>query len=88
VELDILDINRKENAVLVGECKWQGARVGEAVLDSLVARTERFDRLQGLKRHFALFSKSGFSASLQRRAAERSESVMLFQGGAMTRVQE
>jgi uncharacterized protein len=81
VELDVVAVGWKHKCVLVGECKWQNTRVTDAVLDSLIERTESFRNFAGFKKHYALFSKAGFSASLEKRAAR--ENVLLFSGGAL-----
>jgi uncharacterized protein len=81
VELDIVAVGWKQKCVLAGECKWQTGRVTDVVLNSLIARAEKFPNFAGFKKSYALFSKSGFSASLQKRAL--SESILLFSGGKL-----
>jgi uncharacterized protein len=84
VDLDVVAVGWKQRCVLFGECKWQNARVTEEILDSLMGRSEKFENFRGFKKHYALFSKSGFSASLERRAAR--EKVYLYTGGQLDAV--
>lgn len=52
--------------LLVGECKWQKAKVGCDVLDQLQKRGELISRGRNIR--YILFSKSDFTADLYRRA--------------------
>jgi uncharacterized protein len=79
VELDVVAVNWKEKVVLIGECKWQGTRVSEKILDSLIERSEKFKSFVGFTKHYALFSKSGFTVGVERRG--ESNRLYLFQGG-------
>ena len=81
VELDVVAVGWKQRCVLAGECKWQTGRVTDAELNSLIARAEKFPNFAGFKKSYALFSKSGFSASLRRRALN--ENILLFSGGKL-----
>lgn len=83
-EIDVVGISRQEGAVLLGECKWHGTKVGPDLLAHLRARAEKLPRLDGLRKHFALFSRSGFTKQLQRQASE--EGVILFEGPELARV--
>lgn len=78
-EIDVIAINWKDRCALLGECKWQSQKVGSAVLDRLITQGEKLQRLQGFKKHYALFSKAGFTAPLITRA--KKEGVMLYAGG-------
>jgi uncharacterized protein len=80
-ELDVVAVGWKQKCVLIGECKWQGTRVTDVVLDSLIQRAAKFQNLSGFKKSYALFSKAGFSASLEKRASK--ENVLLFSGGKL-----
>lgn len=54
-----------------GECKWWNAPVGEGVLDGLRRLTAASPYYAGSDRHFdLLFSRSGFTGELKRRALE------------------
>ena len=80
-ELDVVAVGWKQRCVLIGECKWETERVTDAVLESLITRAENFPNFAGFKKSYTLFSKSGFSAPLQRRAS--SENILLFSGGKL-----
>jgi hypothetical protein len=71
----------KQKCVLIRECKWEAGRVTETVLESLLNRVQKFPNFQRFKKTYALFFKSGFSTSLERRAS--SENVLLFNGGKL-----
>ena len=55
-----------DKSFVYGECKWRGQALGESVLDHLVdcANRTRYGR-DTTKRHFVLFSKTGFTPSLE-----------------------
>jgi hypothetical protein len=78
VEIDVVAISHKEDAVLLGECKWHSSKMGPDVLANLRERSEQLKHIGGFKRHFALFSRSGFTKRLQSQALE--EGVILFDG--------
>jgi len=77
-EIDIAGIDRKSKCALVGECRWRGARMSEQVLDELQVRAAALPTLRGSKVHYALFSRAGFTAALEKRA--RRDGVMLVEG--------
>ena len=83
-EIDVVAINRKDNAVLLGECKWHSTKMGAEVLGHLRVRGEKLERIHGFKKHYALFSRSGFTRQLERQAGE--EGVILFEGPELERV--
>jgi AAA+ ATPase superfamily predicted ATPase len=77
-EVDVAAIDRKSCNILLGECKWTGKKMDLHVLDRLIEKSKSFIRIKGYKNHFALFSKSGFTSSLQKRA--KAESILIFGG--------
>lgn len=77
-EVDVFAINRKSQAALFGECRWTSRKMDVSVLNELQAKAETFPRLKKWKKHFVLFSKSGFTAELTRLA--KKESILLFEG--------
>ncbi len=77
-EVDVFATDPGSQNVLLGECKWTTRKVDVDVLASLEAKAAAFPRLRKWKKHFALFSRSGFTAALQRQAAQRG--VMLVEG--------
>lgn len=78
VEIDVFAINWKEKTALVGECKWKREKMAPKHLDSLRQRAEKLDRIEGFHLHYALFSKSGFTASL--RDQDKHPNTLLFEG--------
>ena len=78
VEVDVAAIGARHNAALIGECRWRRKKMNEADLDQLVLKGARLKKLSQYKLHYALFSKAGFSKSLEKRAAR--ERVMLVEG--------
>lgn len=65
-EIDIMGAQDKETA-LFAECKWTNEKVDISVLETL---TERSNLFSYKKRHFFLFSKSGFTKGCTERAIE------------------
>jgi len=63
-EIDFIAFSN-EKAVF-GECKWRNALTGEEVLNNLMRKAELFPSFT--YKHYALFSKSGFSEALIGRA--------------------
>jgi uncharacterized protein len=72
--------------VLLGECKWHRAKMGPDILADLRERAERLKPIEGFKKHYVLFSRSGFSKRLERQAHQ--EGVALFEGPDFKRVPE
>jgi uncharacterized protein len=67
-EVDVVAMG--EGAALLGECKWSSRPVGVNVLDNLRQRAQPLVEQQGWDNvRYALFSRSGFTPALQRRAA-------------------
>lgn len=82
-EIDVVAINWKDRAVLFGECKWTSRKMAERDLASLKERAAKLTKLAGFNVHYALFSKSGFTAGLSKAAQD---SVILVQGGDFKRL--
>jgi AAA+ ATPase superfamily predicted ATPase len=55
------------NDAIFGECKWRNAPVGPDVLDDLIRKAVLLPRFKNV--WYMLFSKSGFTDALKRRAA-------------------
>ncbi len=68
-----------DGSMLYGECKWWSTPVGENVLDHLVACSQATSwGKDEARRHYLLYSRTGFTAGLKRRAASGTVSVHLF----------
>lgn len=63
-EIDFLAFS--ETQAIFGECKWRNMQTGVDVLEELIKKSMIFG--QFIDNHYILFSKSGFTASLQDRA--------------------
>jgi len=65
-EIDVLAINRAEQAALFGECKWSVNPVGTAVLDDLKQKSQSLIKEYDLQNvRFALFARTGFTPALE-----------------------
>jgi hypothetical protein len=59
-----------DGTVVYGECKWSTDAVGENVLGRLIERADRTRYGAGeRRRRYVVYSRSGFSAELERRAS-------------------
>jgi len=78
-EIDIVGLNADVNGLLLGEAKWSNDPVGVDVLTTLQRKAPRVIWGTANRQEvFALFSKSGFTADLRRRA--KAEGIVLYQG--------
>lgn len=78
-EIDIVGLNPDANGILLGEAKWSVQAVGANILDDLEERGSHVTwGRSGRRQAFALFSRSGFTPDLRRRA--KAEGVLLFHG--------
>lgn len=80
-EIDIAAVNHAERVALLGECKWTSTRVSESIIEGLIEKSRRQRVLHSYHIHYALFSKTGFTKPLVRRA--KKENIMLFEGASM-----
>ncbi len=79
-EIDIVAINRELNSILFGEVKWSTKPVGTDVYEDLKHKARMVEwGKAGRKEFFCLFSKSGFTEGMIRKA--RAEGVLLFKEG-------
>ncbi len=77
-EVDVFAIDRHSQSALFAECRWTSRKMDVAVLGDLKARADDFPRLKKWRKHFMLFSKSGFTAELTRQAEK--EGIPLIEG--------
>lgn len=84
IEIDVVAINKKSKNILLGECKWSQRKATDSILDNLIKKSSVLTKIRGYKIHFALFSKSGFTANLIKKAQK--EHVLLFQGAEFEQV--
>ncbi len=73
-EIDVMAIGK--DAALFGECKWASRPVGTNILDDLKRKSHApIQRGDWSRVHYALFSRSGFTPTLEARAGD--EGVLL-----------
>jgi AAA+ ATPase superfamily predicted ATPase len=77
VQVDVVGVNWGQHTVLLGEARWTSRPLGVQALDEVRAKTEAVLPEPNWYVHYALFSRSGFTRSLQHRAAR--EGVFLIQ---------
>ena len=84
-EIDVVAFNEDTKDILFVECKWSNSKVGKEVYYDL-KRKAAFVQWYNNDRHkhFALFSKSGFTKDMKEIA--KSEGVMLFDLDAIEKV--
>lgn len=77
VQLDVVAVNKREKAILIGECKWGTGVVRRGILSDLVTRTQRMPEItDDWKITYALFAREGFTEPLQAEA-ERMEAILV-----------
>lgn len=75
-EIDVVGV--QEDGLIVGECKYSNKRVGTDILDALIQKIAAIESPLPVKT-FVLFSKSGFTEALLKRATE-DERIVLIEG--------
>ena len=69
-QVDVVAISWEAQAILLGEAKWTRETVGVPVLEGLKKKTAHVIPGPDWAVHHVLFSRSGFTPSLQQRAAD------------------
>jgi AAA+ ATPase superfamily predicted ATPase len=72
-EIDFIAFS--DEKAIFGECKWRNEQIGDDTLEKLERKAELFSRFTNA--HFMLFSKSGFTASLKRRAKKQKNITLI-----------
>jgi AAA+ ATPase superfamily predicted ATPase len=76
-EIDIVGLAEDENTAVFGEAKWSVNPVGTDILDNLERKAKLVDWRKGeRKEYFVLFSRSGFTANLEKLAGERRDLLL------------
>ncbi|MBW6484667.1 MAG: ATP-binding protein [Syntrophobacterales bacterium] len=84
-EIDIVGLAEDENAAVFGEVKWSVNPVGTDILDDLERKAKLVDWRKGeRKEYFVLFSRSGFTANLEKLAKERGDLFLTSFGGQVS----
>jgi AAA+ ATPase superfamily predicted ATPase len=68
-QIDVVALNWREKAILLGECKWGVGPVRRSVLRELVEKTARVVPEEGWQVHYALFARAGFTDAARTLAA-------------------
>ena len=63
-EIDIVAFNQDENRIVFGECKYVDHKVEVDVYYHLKKKSERVIWMKDSKKHYIVFSKSGFDKTL------------------------
>jgi len=76
-EIDIVGLAEDENTVVFGEAKWSVNPVGTDILNDLEKKAKLVDWRKGnRKEYFILFSRTGFTANLEKLAGERGDLLL------------
>ncbi len=76
-EIDIVGLAEDENTAVFGEAKWSVKPVGTDILNNLEKKAKLVDWRKGeRKEYFVLFSRSGFTANLEKLAGKRQDLLL------------
>jgi hypothetical protein len=67
-QVDVVAINWREKAILLGECKWGVKAVKRSVFRELTEKAPRVVPGQGWQVHYALFARAGFTDATRTQA--------------------
>ena len=68
-QVDVVAINWRAQAILLGECKWGIEPVGRPVIRELVAKTPKVAPGEGWQVYYIFFARSGFTEAARSEAA-------------------
>jgi AAA+ ATPase superfamily predicted ATPase len=68
-QVDVVAINWRDKAILLGECKWGVDTVGRSAIRELVDKSSRVVPGQDWAVHYAFFARSGFTDAAQAEAS-------------------
>jgi AAA+ ATPase superfamily predicted ATPase len=60
-QIDVVAVNWRDKAILLGECKWGVDAVGRSVVCELVDRAPRVVPGESWQVHYVLFARAGFT---------------------------
>jgi AAA+ ATPase superfamily predicted ATPase len=75
-QVDVVAINWREKAILLGECKWGVNPVGQAVIQELVEKTPKVIPSEEWKVHYACFARAGFT-NAAREEAQKTDAILV-----------
>ncbi len=71
MQIDVLGISHREQAMLVGECKWRNQKVGVEVAQALRTKAKQLADANDYDHQLVLFSRSGFTDALMEEAHKK-----------------
>lgn len=71
MQVDLLGISPRDQAMIVGECKWTQQKVGQDVLLALREKAKRLAAKNDYHYQLFLFSRSGFTEAVMEEAAKK-----------------
>ncbi len=69
-QIDVVAINWREKAILLGECKWGIEPVGRSVIQELFDKSGKVVPDNDWKVHYVFFARAGFTEAAQQTAKE------------------
>jgi AAA+ ATPase superfamily predicted ATPase len=69
-QIDVVAINWREKAILLGECKWGVGAVGRSVIQELFEKSSKVVPGPDWQVHYAFFARAGFTAAARQTAEE------------------
>lgn len=77
-ELDLVALNSQTNEIFFGEVKWSNKPIGTNIYEDMKKKSQKVEwGKKNRKEYFALFSKSGFTPDIMKKAAKK-ENMYLF----------
>lgn len=71
MQIDVLGISHREQAMIVGECKWTPKKVGIEIVSALREKAKRLTASNDYHYQLMIFSRSGFTEALQEEARKK-----------------
>ena len=79
-EIDFIAYNDDMEHAIFGECKWRNEPLAESIIEELIGKCGMFKQFK--QKYFFLFSKSGFTSAVLKRAREN-DTIRLIDFGDM-----
>jgi len=70
-EIDFIAYHSDEEQAIFGECKWKNEELDKKTIEGLIAKCRMFDQFK--RKHYYLFSKSGFTSGAWELANKRDD---------------
>ena len=75
-QVDVVAINWREQAILLGECKWGVKAMSRSVVRELVEKASRVAPGEGWRVHYAFFARAGFTDAARAEAKSLEASLV------------